>query len=95
MKKLLVLLLAVMCMFSLTACGGEKKESDAVKIGFSGPLTGDYAAYGLGVANAAELAIEEINAKGGLQFELKALDDEGDPTISPVNDFANKTTLFL
>lgn len=83
MKKLLVLLLAVMCMFSLTACGGEKKESDAVKIGFSGPLTGDYAAYGLGVANAAELAIEEINAKGGLQFELKALDDEGDPTISP------------
>ncbi len=47
-----------------------------IKVGTSGPLTGAYAVYGVGVKNGLELAFEEINALGGLQFEVKAEDDE-------------------
>ena len=50
----------------------------AIKIGGSGPLTGPAAVYGNAVKAAAELAVEEVNAKGGLQFELDFEDDTHD-----------------
>ena len=49
-----------------------------VKIGMSGPLTGSASAYGLAVRAGMEVAVEEINAKGGLQIDFKAEDDEAD-----------------
>ena len=55
------------------------------KIGMIGPLTGPAAAYGLGVRNAAELAVNEINAAGGIngyQVEYNPQDDEHDPEKS-------------
>ena len=51
----------------------------AVKIGMSGPLTGPASAYGIAVKAGMEIAVEKINAKGGLQIEFKAEDDEADP----------------
>lgn len=51
----------------------------AFKIGGTGPLTGDAAIYGNAVKNGAQLAVDEINAEGGVQFELKMEDDENDP----------------
>ncbi len=61
-------------------------EADApagtIKVGAIGPLTGDYAIYGSAVANGIQIAIDEINAKGGLQFELLNEDDQGDPTMA-------------
>ena len=50
-----------------------------IKIGGSGPLTGGAAVYGQAVKNAAEIAVEEINAMGGIQFELDMEDDAHDP----------------
>ena len=50
----------------------------AIKIGGIGPLTGGAAVYGSSVANGAKIALEEINALGGLQFELNFQDDEHD-----------------
>ena len=51
----------------------------AFKLGLSGPLTGGASVYGQAVKNAAELAVSEINAKGGaVQFELNMQDDEHD-----------------
>ena len=50
-----------------------------IKIGGSGPLTGPAAVYGQAVKNAAEIAVEEVNAKGGIQFELNMQDDAHDP----------------
>ena len=50
----------------------------AFKIGGTGPLTGGAAIYGTAVANAAKIAVEEVNALGGLQFELKFEDDAHD-----------------
>ena len=49
-----------------------------IKIGGIGPLTGSAAVYGLATKQGAEVAVEEINALGGLQFELDFQDDEGD-----------------
>lgn len=50
----------------------------AIKIGGIGPISGGAAVYGNAVKNAMELAIEEINAEGGIQFEGKFEDDEHD-----------------
>ncbi len=55
------------------------QAAEAIKIGGSGPLTGGAAVYGNAVKAAAEIAVEEINAKGGLQFELDIEDDAHDP----------------
>lgn len=54
---------------------------DTWKVGGSGPLTGDAAAYGTAVANAIEIAAEEINEAGGIngyQVEINFQDDEHD-----------------
>ncbi len=51
------------------------------KIGGMGPLTGGAAVYGQAVKNAAELAVAEVNANGGVNgvmFELNFQDDEHD-----------------
>lgn len=41
-------------------------EGDTITIGFLGPLSGDAFAYGEPLANATILAVEEINAAGGV-----------------------------
>ena len=63
-----------------TAAAGETAAEGVgtVKIGMSGPLTGRASAYGLAVRAGMEVAVEEINAKGGLQIKFKAEDDEAD-----------------
>ncbi|NLL76759.1 MAG: ABC transporter substrate-binding protein [Clostridiales bacterium] len=55
------------------------------KIGGIGPTTGGAAVYGMAVQNAAQLAVDEINAAGGIngyQIEFKFEDDENDPEKS-------------
>ena len=84
MKKLLAIALAVLMLAGCCAVFAScSKDSDTIKIGLSGPLTGPASVYGEAVANAAQMAVDEINAAGGLNgvmFELKAMDDEHDPT---------------
>lgn len=70
-----------------SACG-KKSDSDAIKIGAIGPITGGAAIYGQAVKNGAEIALEEVNAKGDLKFELKYQDDENDAEKS-VNAYNN------
>ncbi len=56
-------------------------SEETFKLGVIGPLTGGAAQYGLGVRNAAELAIDEINQNGGMNgylVEFNAQDDESD-----------------
>ncbi len=54
-------------------------DAAAIKLGFSGPLTGDASVYGLAVQHAAEIAVEEVNAMDGVKFSLNAQDDQADP----------------
>ncbi len=80
MKKLFAMVLAVVMLVGLFAGCGKQDSFDGktIKLGFSGPLTGDAAMYGNAAKNAVELAIKEVNALGGLQFELNAKDDVND-----------------
>lgn len=87
MKKMLAMILAVvMCVGLLAACGdkpsGNQPADNVIKLGLTGPLTGPYAIYGLAAARGAEIAVAEINAKGGIQFEFQSQDDEGDGEIA-------------
>ena len=86
MKKVVCMVLAaVMLMACLAGCGStpastpEDSDSAAFKIGGTAPLTGGAAIYGNAVKNAAQIAVDEINAKGGVQFELRYEDDQNDP----------------
>jgi len=76
MKKFLAVVMAAMMVVSMFAGCQSGSSGGKIKIGMSGPLTGDAAEYGVAVKAGMEIAIEEINAKGGLQFELNAQDDE-------------------
>ena len=90
-KKLFAVLLAVLMVASMAGCGsggsgsgsgsnGSAEGSDgaAIKLGGIGPLTGPAAIYGNAAKNGTEIAVEEINAMGGIQFELSYQDDEHD-----------------
>lgn len=72
---------ACLILTALVGCGGSKSggSTGKIKVGGIGPLTGAAAIYGNAVKNAAEIAVEEINAKGeDIQFEFKFQDDEND-----------------
>src|SRR4029077_18796022 len=60
-------------------------------IGLDAPLTGDLASGGILVRDAAQLAIDEINAAGGIggsQLALDARDDALDPGVGAANTAA-------
>ena len=65
-----------------TAAGETAAATGGVlKIGGIGPVTGGAAVYGIAVQNGAQLAVDEINAAGGIngmQVEFKFEDDEHD-----------------
>ena len=77
MKKLLALVLTLAMVTAMFAVGASA-DAGTIKIGMSGPLTGGAAVYGTAVARAAQIAVDEVNALGGLQFELNCQDDEHD-----------------
>lgn len=80
MKKIVCLMLAMLMVIGCIAVSGcgKKVENTVIKIGATGPLFGGAAQYGTACKNAAEIAVEEINALGGLQFEIKYEDDTHD-----------------
>ena len=82
MKRTLSIAMAILMIASCFAFAGCKSKdsttADAIKIGGTGPLTGGAAIYGNAAKQGAEIAVAEINALGGLQFELKYEDDTND-----------------
>lgn len=84
MKKLLAILLAASLVLCFAACGGSAATNYAANnteyfIGGTGPLTGGASSYGISVQNGAKLAIEQINANGGLNgvnFKFDIKDDQ-------------------
>lgn len=83
MKKFFALVLALLMVAAFAACGSDGQGSggskNAIKIGGTGPLTGGAAIYGNAAKNGAQIAVDEINALGGMQFELRYEDDVHDP----------------
>ena len=86
-KTLALVLAAVMCLMMFASCGGtsgnnETDGDDTIYLGLTGPLTGPYAIYGQAAANGAEIAVAEINSKGGIKLAFKTEDDQGDGEIA-------------
>lgn len=86
MKRLLaVAMTGVMAVSMLAGCGSssEGEESDTIKIGSIHPLTGSYAYEAQSIINAQQLAVDEINAAGGIKsmggkkLELVVGDSQG------------------
>jgi branched-chain amino acid transport system substrate-binding protein len=93
---------AVLTTLALVAAGCEKKTAEAAKgataptampagdtilIGHVGSLTGSEASFGTSTENGLRLAIEDINAKGGIKgkrVSAKTYDDQGKPEEAAV-----------
>ena len=87
MKKSRVLsmvLVAALLTVPLAGCGNTSGGSgDEIVIGGLAPLTGSVAQYGVAVDNAVKMAVDDINAKGGLlgkRIKYISYDEKGDPT---------------
>ena len=91
MKKALALVLALGLAASLVACGGNNNNSQSTnngagsekqltfKIGGIGPVTGGAAIYGQAIRNGIQIAVDEINAAGGVNgfnVDFRFEDDE-------------------
>jgi branched-chain amino acid transport system substrate-binding protein len=79
MKLMKALLLMLVVCF---ATAGTVGAADLIKIGLLAPLTGPAAADGLSVQNSVKLAVERVNADGGVlgkKVEFVSYDDRMDP----------------
>ena len=76
--KIRKLAAAVLALALVLCMGTAAMAEDTIKIGLIGPQTGGAAVYGMAVARAAQIAVDEINAQGGVQIALDVQDDEHD-----------------
>lgn len=87
-KAVVVLILLVALCLALAACSGGEEAPETIKVGAVVPLTGAFAGGGAQVERGYKLAVEAINADGGIfveeydqkiPVELVLLDDESNP----------------
>jgi branched-chain amino acid transport system substrate-binding protein len=53
------------------------EEGSTIKIGYAGPMTGDYSAFGIDISNAGMLAVSDAGEFQGFEFELLVEDTQG------------------
>ena len=95
MKKLLLSTIAATALFGLST-----QAMAEIRIAVAGPMTGQYASFGQQMKTGAELAVEEINAAGGILGEkvvLEVGDDACDPkqAVNVANQFVGQGVLFV
>lgn len=111
MKKLLSMtLVAALALGSLAGCGqktetqdenaGTTTDDNTLVLGGIGPLTGAAATYGTAVKNGTELAVEEINAAGGvngMMLKMEFQDDEHDAekAVNAYNTLRDKIKVLI
>ena len=70
---------------ALTFGAGEQETPDdgTIHVALSAPITGDWSEYGVNFQRSVEMAIEKINADGGVldgrTFRLSVGDTRGNP----------------
>lgn len=94
-KKLAFLTAGLALATVVSGCGGEKKaadeKSDVIKVGVNMELTGGAASYGQSSYNGIKMAVEEVNAAGGVngkKIELVVYDTKTE--VSEANSGAAK-----
>lgn len=102
-KKAALGLLILTLVITASGCGAGSadKSSDTIKFAIVGPMTGDSATYGLQEKNGADIAVQEINAAGGIdgkKLEYIVGDDVGNPnqaTILAQKNVTDDSLLFI
>lgn len=105
-KKFAAVSMAVVMTFAMAGCGGgddtSAGSSDATEfvIGGIGPTTGAAATYGEAVKNGAQLAVDEINAAGGIngtpvRFEWQDDENDNEKSVNAYNTLKDKGMQIL
>ncbi len=74
-------ILVIIGIVFIAGCVSQNGTNETIKLGATLPLTGDVASFGLDSQKAMLMAVDEINAKGGIngrQLEIKFEDDQCD-----------------
>lgn len=89
LRKISTAVLVCALAVGVASCSGSESDSstdsvntDEIRIGLQGPLTGDQQEVGIGMLNGAELAADTINSSGGINGKtvtIVAIDDAADP----------------
>ncbi|HAK45349.1 MAG TPA: branched chain amino acid ABC transporter substrate-binding protein [Spirochaeta sp.] len=85
MKKIVIFFLVAAVLLSFASLTSCSKDAGTIKIGVAGAHSGDLASYGIPSIKAAELVVEDWNAKGGVlgkQIELVIEDDVCKPEVA-------------
>lgn len=92
MKKTLgVIVIVIVVIIILASTGGKKGETGPIKIGFIGPLTGEISSLGLAGQAATQVAIDEINAAGGINGrQVQLIAEDGKCTAATAVSAAQK-----
>ncbi|MBK5199570.1 MAG: ABC transporter substrate-binding protein, partial [Methyloceanibacter sp.] len=81
MKRLTGPIVALAAVAFIAGCGGGDNDK-TTPIAVVGPVTGQYASFGAQMKNGGEMAVEDINAAGGVlgkKLDLDIGDDACDP----------------
>ncbi|MBM3544470.1 MAG: branched-chain amino acid ABC transporter substrate-binding protein [Alphaproteobacteria bacterium] len=94
MRRITGLIAALAVAGFLAGCGGAE-DSNEIPIAAVGPVTGQYASFGHQMKNGAELAVEDINAAGGVlgkKLDFSMGDDACDPkqAVAVANQITGK-----
>lgn len=94
-KKIALLLCVMMLATVIAGCGGAKsgteQKADTIKLGFLGATTGSVANYGIPGQKGMKMAIEEINANGGvLGKQLEGIYEDNKGDTSEISNIATK-----
>ena len=97
MRKLTSSLLAAVAVAAFAAMPASAQD---LVVATAGPITGQYAAFGEQMKRGAEMAIADINAKGGVlgkKLKLEVGDDACDPkqAVAVANQMAGKKIVFM
>lgn len=99
MKIIALVMALAMLATCFIGCGKQDDKKDdgkssgtsgagTFKVGLTGPLTSDNAIYGMAAQRGVQIAFDEINALGGVQFEFRAEDDvaDGETAVNAYNN---------
>ncbi|MBU3702195.1 MAG: ABC transporter substrate-binding protein, partial [Acidimicrobiia bacterium] len=84
-RRVIVAIVAVAAVMAALAAGcssGGSSKSSTIRIGLEGPLSGSQSDTGTAMLRGAQMAAEELNAKGGIggrKVEIVPIDDKADP----------------
>lgn len=84
----------------LLGLGGMAQAKDAIKIAVAGPITGPVAQYGDMQMMGAQMAVEQLNAKGGVngkQLKAVLIDDVCEPkqAVAVANQIVNDKIKYV